>query len=164
MNRYHRADVSHNLLPYCNFSLCPSADGSGDWQHQRLSCPGLLDFVLKSLAAAPHIPVWEPAVQDFHQGILWDIFFGFLNTSVITFVNIAFFLSHVPLQGKSGTRALASTTISPQGHCWKPTDFCFIKVSEKTPQGFRKKKLPTDRQFLSWVSAALYPSSTQPST
>lgn len=29
--------------------------------------------------------------QDFHQGILQDVFFGLLNSLLITFVNIAFF-------------------------------------------------------------------------
>lgn len=59
MDRYHLPDVTHNFLPYCNFLLCQSANGSDKWQHQRLNCPGLQDFVLKSLAAVSHVPAWK---------------------------------------------------------------------------------------------------------
>lgn len=73
------------------------------------------------------------------------------------------FLSHVPLQGKSGTCVLRGTTISQQRHCSKPRDFCFIiEVSEKIIQSFRKK-LSTDSSSVKWVLLFSPTQSSQPS-
>lgn len=59
MDMYHLPDVTENLLTYSDFSLLQSTNGSDERQRQRLNCPGLQDFVLKILAAAPHLPAWE---------------------------------------------------------------------------------------------------------
>lgn len=52
MDRYHLPDATQNLLSFCNFMLCQSTNGSDGWQWQRLNCPRLQDFVLRSLGAA----------------------------------------------------------------------------------------------------------------
>lgn len=58
-DRYHLPHGDTNLLPFCNFMLYQSTSGLGEWQWQRLNCPGLQDLVLKSLVADPHIAAWK---------------------------------------------------------------------------------------------------------
>lgn len=108
--------------------------------------------------SSPTCPSLE--AQNFHHGILQDVFFGVLNTLLIKFVNTVFLL-HIPLQGKSGTCALGVTIIFQQRRCSKPRDFCFTsKVSEKIIQS-SEKKLSTDNFSVNGVLLFIHPQSTQ---
>lgn len=84
----------------------------------------------------PHIS--QLGAQNFHQGILQDIFFWFLNPLIIKFVNTVFLfyiflskanLKHVPLESQHSYKDIVQS----------PGNFWFIiKVSEKIIQSSEK--------------------------
>jgi len=99
---------------------------------------------------SPSCPSLEE--QDFHQGILQEVFFGLVKSFLITFVNIALFFHMFFSQGKSGTCV-------PLGAQWSPkkdiVQSLEISVSQLKCQRKQlrasQKKLSTDSSSVKQV-------------